>query len=205
MRSFKDVCSLLNSFPFLLRGCPDKKLSLDVCNIVQSRRRAGRCLWHCRRNENEGMCVSDLEDDVWGPVSDSADGALLHLHRSHLQRVFQQKPQHFQLRLAREAHVRQQRVEVSVFPFIYLNLKTHFDIPVLFFLASVHQSCQGPSSYPWILWCRAFLHPPTHSALTQYGQHTCQTFSHEPFLSSFRDLISIGLFFFRFGGWPTTN
>lgn len=37
---------------------------------------------------NEWTFLSDLEDDVWGTLSDSADGALFYLHWSHLQRVF---------------------------------------------------------------------------------------------------------------------
>lgn len=50
-------------------------------------------------------CVSDLEDDVWRKVSDSADGSVLCLHWSCLQRVLQQRPQYLQLRVARRPDV----------------------------------------------------------------------------------------------------
>lgn len=58
------------------------------------------------------MCVSDLEDDVWREVSDSADGTVLYLHGGHLQRVLQQRPHYFQLRVARGPNVWEEHMEV---------------------------------------------------------------------------------------------
>lgn len=68
--------------------CLNKKLNLDICNIEHVDTLKGVLGIVDEMKMSVRVCVADLEDDVWGTVSDSADGALFYLHWSHLQRVF---------------------------------------------------------------------------------------------------------------------
>lgn len=58
--------------------------------------------------------LADLEHVFRGPLHHTDDGAVLHLHRSHLQRLFLQVAQHLRLWMECESHVHSRGVEVSV-------------------------------------------------------------------------------------------
>lgn len=100
---------------------------------------------------------SDLEDDVWRKVSDSADGTVLYLHGGHLQRVLQQRPQYLQLSVARRPDVREERMEVRTFHtfkleflfIVFSSLHTHLFLVHLtyLFLISFFQ-CISPGREP---------------------------------------------------------
>lgn len=57
---------------------------------------------------------TDLEHVLRGPIHHPADGAVLHLHWAHIQRLFFQVPKHFRLWMERESHVHGTCVDVSI-------------------------------------------------------------------------------------------
>ena len=86
------------------------------------------------------MFFLDLPDDVRGPVSDPADGALLDLHGRYLQRVLQPGGQPVQLGMARGAHVQDQQMEVSA-----LSISKSYNSFLLIFRLQCSQSHMFPN------------------------------------------------------------
>lgn len=100
-------------------------------------------------------CFVDLEDDVWRTLSDPPHGPVLHLHRRHLQRVLQQRPQCVRLGVARWAHVPKEHLEVRTKPSLFFPLEISaqwllfvlFSMSVFCFIAASSSSVLAGSPF----------------------------------------------------------
>lgn len=94
----------------------------SLCLLTRAHTHTHTVGWVVSRQTFTALCpnvLTDLEHVLRGPIHHPDDGAVLHLHWSHIQRLFLKVPQHLRLRMERESHVYSGGVEVSVSVKVY--------------------------------------------------------------------------------------
>lgn len=164
-------------------------------------------------------CFIDLEDDVWRTLSDPPHGPVLHLHRRHLQRVLQQRPQCVRLGVARWAHVPKEHLEVRTKPSLFFSLEisaqwllfVYFLCLYFVLLPPVPQSWLEAPSWPSIPLSLGPSRALTRLVLIRYGPplpFLRPSAALWPTVSGFDSVApapSLCLLLHRFGVWPITS